>query len=113
VPVNRVLTRIRETREQRYSLFRGFFRGITDESESEEDQPRLHSVAISSGAAAIGKTLGALDLARLGVEVSAVRRRNVRTLTPNAETRIEEGDVVVLLGVERDLAAAEIKLMQG
>ncbi|HKA44624.1 MAG TPA: monovalent cation:proton antiporter-2 (CPA2) family protein [Burkholderiales bacterium] len=113
VPLNRVLVRIRETREQRYSLFRGFFRGITDEAESEEDQPRLHSVAILTGAAAIGKTLGALDLGQLGVEVSAVRRRNVRTLTPNDETRLEEGDVVVLLGVEQDLAAAEMKLMQG
>src|SRR5262249_30873204 len=113
VPLNRVLVRIRETREQRYSLFRGFFRGITDEAESEEDQPRLHSVAILTGAAAIGKTLGALDLGQLGVEVSAVRRRHVRTPTPNDEPRLEEGDVVVLLGVKQDLAAAEMKLMQG
>ncbi len=46
VPFNRVLRRIRETREQRYSLFRGFFRGMTDEASSEDDaaQPRLHSV---------------------------------------------------------------------
>ena len=99
VPLNRVLARIRETREQRYSLFRGFFRGITDEAESDEDQPRLHSVVIAAGAAAIGRTLGEIDLARLGVEVTAVRRRNVRTLAPDDETRIEEGDVVVLLGV--------------
>ena len=113
VPLNRVLARIRQTREQRYSLFRGFFRGITDEAESEEDQPRLHSIVIVDGAAAIGKTLGEIDLASLNVEVTAVRRRNVRTLTPQAGTRIEAGDVVVLLGVERDLAAAEIKLMQG
>jgi CPA2 family monovalent cation:H+ antiporter-2 len=113
VPLNRVLARIRETREQRYSLFRGFFRGVTDETGSEEDQPRLHSVAVSSGAAAIGKTLGELDLAGLRVQVTAVRRRNVRTLTPDNETRIEENDVVVLLGVERDLAAAEMRLMQG
>ena len=115
VPFNRVLLRIRETREQRYSLFRGFFRGITDEADSEDQaaQPRLHSVTILSGAAAAGKTLGELDLASLNVEVTAVRRRNVRTLTPNAETRIEEGDVVVLLGAEEDLAAAEMKLVQG
>ncbi len=65
VPLNRVLARIRETREQRYSLFRGFFRGITDETESGEGAPRLHSVVISRRAAAVGRTLGEIGLARL------------------------------------------------
>ena len=115
VPLNRVLRRIRETREQRYSLFRGFFRGITDEGDPENQalQPRLHSVMIAPGAAAIGKSLGTIDLASLNVEVTAVRRRNVRTVTPAPDTGVEEGDVLVLLGVEADLAAAEMKLLQG
>jgi CPA2 family monovalent cation:H+ antiporter-2 len=114
-PLNRVLRRIREMREHRYSLFRGFFRGISDEDEAldQEQQPRLHSVPIGAGAAAIGTTLADLDLAGLDVEVTAVRRRNVRTMTPAPETRIEEGDVLVLLGAAEDLAAAEIKLLQG
>jgi len=34
-------------------------------------------------------------------------------VTPDAETRIEESDVLVLLGAEDDLAAAEMKLLQG
>jgi len=115
VPLNRVLARIRETREQRYSLFRGFFRGITDESDSSGEawQPRLRSVTIEPGAAAVGKTLGAIGLETLRVEVTAVRRRNIRGVAPAPDTRIEEGDVLVLLGSEQDLAAAEIRLMQG
>jgi CPA2 family monovalent cation:H+ antiporter-2 len=115
LPLNRVLRRIRETREQRYSLFRGFFRGITDEDEERDEavQPRLHSVTVSDRSAAIGRTLGEIDLARLGVQVTAVRRRNIRGVAPEAGTRIEEGDVLVLLGTEEDLAAAEIRLMQG
>jgi CPA2 family monovalent cation:H+ antiporter-2 len=114
-PLNRVLRRIREMREHRYSLFRGFFRGISDEhgDADQKMQPRLHSVMIVPGAAAIGKSLGELDLARIRVEVTAVRRRNVRTTTPAADTRIEENDVVVLLGAEGDVAAAEMKLVQG
>jgi CPA2 family monovalent cation:H+ antiporter-2 len=68
---------------------------------------------IAPGASAIGKSLGELALADLQVEVTAVRRRNVRTVTPAPDTRIAEGDVVVLLGVEGDLAAAEMKLLQG
>jgi CPA2 family monovalent cation:H+ antiporter-2 len=113
VPLNRVLRRIRDTREHRYSLFRGFFRGITDENADEADQPRLHSVTIAPGAKAIGKTLGEIGLESLSVEVTAVRRRNIRGVAPEPATRIEEGDVLVLLGAEEDLAAAEIKLIQG
>ncbi len=115
VPLNRVLNRIRETREQRYSLFRGFFRGMTDaDSDGDEaDQPRLHSVVITPRAAAIGRTLGETGLGRLNVQVTAVRRRNIRGVAPEPATRIEEGDVLVLLGSQKDLAAAEIQLIQG
>ena len=115
VPLNRVLRRIREMREQRYSLFRGFFRGITDESPSADDadQPRLHSVKVAPGAAAIGRTLGDIGLDTFGVEVTAVRRRNIRGVAPESGTRIEEGDVLVLLGAEEELAAAEIRLLRG
>jgi len=114
-PLNRVLRRIREMREHRYSLFRGFFRGISDESDDADQQvqPRLHSVIIAQGAAAVGKSLGELDLAAVNVEVTAIRRRNVRTVTPDSHTRVEEGDVVVLLGAPDDLAAGEMKLIQG
>jgi CPA2 family monovalent cation:H+ antiporter-2 len=115
VPLNRVLRRIRETRERRYELFRGFFRGITDEAEGSDQalQQRLHSVLVTRGASAIGRQLQELELAKDRVEVTAVRRRNVRTAAPAPDMRIEEGDVVVLLGSEAAVAAAEIKLLQG
>ncbi len=117
VPLNRVLRRIRDTREQRYSLLRGYFHGATDAAEdvARQAQKLLHSVLIAPGAAAIGKTLGELGFARLGlgVEVKAVRRRNVLAQAPQPDARIEAGDVLVLLGSEQDCAAAEMKLMQG
>lgn len=113
-PLNRVLRRIRQTRAEQYALFRGFYRGITDVGESEDaSQPRLHSLVIGAGAAAIGKSLGDMDLASLNVAVTAVRRRNVRTVTPHPTMCIEEGDVLVLMGLEEDMAAAEMKLLQG
>lgn len=114
-PLNRVLRRIRETREHHYHLFRGFFRGVTDERDDDGSapHPRLHSVLVTQGADCIGKTFAELDLGALHVEVSAVRRRNVRTIEPGPATVIEEGDVIVILGTEEDVAAAEIKLMQG
>ena len=115
VPLNRVLRRIRETREQRYGLFRGFYRGVTDEVDDENDrqQPRLHSVMLPPGSAAVGKTLRNLDLRRLHVEVTALRRRNIRSSMPDLETVLAEGDVLVLRGGQEELADAEIFLMQG
>ena len=113
-PLNRVLRRIRETREHRYSLFRGFYHGMTDEAEeADEHQPRLHSVIVTAGAKAIGRTLAEMALQDLNIEVTAVRRHKVRKTTPAPDMLIEEGDVLVLLGVPEDLAAAEMKVLQG
>ncbi len=115
VPLSRVLRRIRDTREQRYSVLRGYFHGATDAAEdaAHKAQKLLHSVLIAPGAAAIGKTLAELDLARLAVEVKAMRRHNVHDQAPQPDARLEAGDVLVLLGSEQDCAAAEMKLLQG
>ena len=115
VPFNRVLQRIRETREERYGLFRGFYHGVTDEDEDATDrmQIRLHSVLIANRAAAIGRTLQDLDLDRFNVEVTAIRQRNIRNQSPDPETRLQEGDVVVLRGVQESLVLADMYLLKG
>jgi CPA2 family monovalent cation:H+ antiporter-2 len=115
VPIRRVLEQIRRVREQRYSLLRGFFHGHSDEHEDwdEDVQPRLHSVSLEPSSYAVGRTLGELDLARRGAEVTLVRRRSIRASDPGPETRLEAGDVVVLRGTPEALAATELRLMQG
>lgn len=113
VPFQRVLQRIRTTREQRYSVFRGFYRGVTDEGADQAEPVRLHSVMLPPGAAAIGRSLEALALRTSRVEVTAIRRRNIRSLAPTADTLLAEGDVVVLRGRESDLVRAEMTLLQG
>jgi CPA2 family monovalent cation:H+ antiporter-2 len=113
-PLNRVLKRIRQTRSERYSLLRGFYHGLSDRDRDEEDdhQPRLHSIWLTPGAAAIGQTLDDLDLDQFLCEVSAIRRRGIRAIEPAAETRLEEGDVVVVLGTAEAVSAAEQRLLQ-
>jgi len=115
VPINRVLKRVRQTRAARYSTMRGFFHGESDRKEDvfDGDEPRLHSVPLVAGAYAIGRTLGELAVSEHGVEVTAVRRRNIRALEPSAETRFEVGDVVVLLGVPVALTLVEERLLKG
>jgi CPA2 family monovalent cation:H+ antiporter-2 len=112
VPLNRVLARIRAIREERYSLFRGFFHGATDAADAADNlQPRLHSVLLTERSAAVGRTLAELDL-RGKVEITGVRRRGTRPAVPQADYRFEAGDVVVLLGRPEGLALAERRLLQ-
>jgi CPA2 family monovalent cation:H+ antiporter-2 len=112
VPLNRVLSRIRAIREERYSLFRGFFHGATDAADAADNlQPRLHSVLLTERSAAVGRTLAELDL-RGKVEITGVRRRGSRPAVPQADYRFEAGDVVVLLGRPDGLAFAERRLQQ-
>ncbi len=114
VPLNRVVRRIREIRNQRYSLMRGFFHGASDVGDGiEAHEARLHSVTVPAGAPTIGRALGELMLDEFGVSVPAVRRRGIRGLQPGVETRIEAGDVVVLLGLPAGLEAAEQRLLSG
>ncbi|ARU32567.1 potassium transporter [Sulfuriferula sp. AH1] len=115
VPLSRVLKKLRNVREQRYGLLRGFFRGATDEDAqlNETAQPRLLSVLITEQAAAAGKTIEQTGLAELGVEVLVVRRRNIRGLDPQPDMQILAGDVLVLRGIPENLATAEIQLLQG
>jgi K+:H+ antiporter len=112
VPLNRVLARIRAIREERYSLFRGFFHGATDAADAAENlQPRLHSVLLTERSAAVGHTLADFDLKGL-VEVTGVRRRGMRSTVPESDYRFEAGDVVVLLGRPEDLAIVERRLLR-
>ncbi|NDP42810.1 MAG: potassium transporter [Aromatoleum sp.] len=113
IPLNRVLKRIRTIREERYSLFRGFFHGITDAADAADNlQPRLHSLLLPDRADAIGRPLAELGLDGM-VEVTGVRRRGARPQRPAPDWVFEQGDVVVLLGRSGELAAAERILLNG
>ena len=116
VPLNRVLRRLRDVRQERYQVLRGgFFPGATDEDavSSDAEQPRLRTVVVGASAAAVGKTLGALNLATMGIQVTAVRRTGTREVNPSPEELVREGDVLVLLGTQEHLAQAEIRILQG
>ncbi len=115
VPVARVVRRVREARNQRYRLLRGYFHGIGDDDGSPEDESheRLHSVPIDVGAAAVGRRLADLELASIGADVTAVRRRGIRGADPSPEMTLQVGDVVVLRGVPESIELAEERLLQG
>lgn len=86
VPMRRIVRRIRDARVDRYRLLREFFRGGDAPSGGGEDADRLHSVPLPEGAAAVGRTLAELDLARDRVLVAALVRQGRRKLAPSPET---------------------------
>ena len=116
VPLNRVVKRIRLFREERYQMFKGYFRGTSDESAEfgNNEQLTLHPVEIGSNAYANKKSLRHIDLAEFGVEVQHLRRPDMRTdIMPRPDIVLMEGDVVVLLGTQQGITAAEMYLTSG
>ena len=111
VPLRRVVHRVQAARSERYASLRGYFHGMDDLADDEEHlQVRLHSVPLQGKAAAIGKTMGSLNLSELGAEITAVRRGKVR-LPFSADMQLEAGDVVVLRGAAEAIERAEKQLL--
>jgi len=114
VPVSHVLRQVQTVRRDRYRMLRGFFHGAAGEDEVEESyRVRLHSVALPSGAYAVGNRLADLDLEKRGVVVTAVRRGGISGPQPSIDTRLVGGDVLVLYGTPEALNEAEKILLEG
>ena len=112
-PLARVLRRIRAVREEHYSLLLGFYRGASDSSETDEDARVLHTVQLSAGAQAVGRSWRdvAASFAGEAVEVAQVRRGGERLPRPNDDFVFAAGDAVVLLGARRAVTAMELHLL--
>lgn len=115
VPLNRVVKRIRLFREERYKLFKGYFHGMSDVESDDlvNQQARLHSVIITGGAFAVGRSLNEMQLDVFEVEVKAIRRPNSNGALLDERSLLAEGDVIVLLGLPTGLTNAENALLTG
>lgn len=110
VPMRRVVRRVEELRDERYSLLRGYFHGTDDVGEDGHEQVRLQSVPVDARADAVGRTLAELGLYDLGVEVTAIRRHGIRGVEPDPSTKLRENDIIVIRGLPEHLAKAEERL---
>jgi CPA2 family monovalent cation:H+ antiporter-2 len=113
VPMRRVLRRVEEMRDARYSLLRGYFHGADDDADdAEHEQVRLQSVPVGAKSDAIGMTLEALGLTGAGIKVTAIRRHGIRGVEPAPDTKLRADDILVLRGLPDNLAAAEERLLR-
>ena len=116
VPMRRVIRKVQEQRDQRYSLLRGYFHGADDDSPdiSDEAQERLGIVSISSSCACIGQTVSTLRplLARHNTTLAGLRRADGVQVMPQDTTAIQAGDTLVISGKPFNLAEVEAALLQ-
>lgn len=114
VPLNRVVKRIRLFREERYKIFKGFFRGVSDADNVTAALPQLHSVEVYKNFYSHGTRLDHLPFEDFAVEVKQLRRPNMpEPVAPRPDLVLAEGDVLVLLGSNTALIAMEVYLISG
>ena len=110
VPGQQVVRSVRDARDSRYGLLRGFFATAAEDDDKTTRLTHLHSLVLKEGAAAVGKTLAVLHLAELGVTVVSVRQAKrsatstpgtagIKDTTPSQAQPLAAGDVIVLKGL--------------
>ena len=113
VPMRRVIRIIRDARDARYRLLRGYFHSAADDSVEELHQARLMSITLPPAAAWIGRRLADLALPALGVQVVSVRKASGRVVIADDTIELAGGDTLVISGLPEPLARAEARLLQG
>jgi CPA2 family monovalent cation:H+ antiporter-2 len=113
VPMRRVIRLIRDARDARYSLLRGYFHGSDDDTSEELQQARLFSITLPMAAACLGQPLSNQALHATGVQVVSVRLANGRVVGAEDQLVLGGGDTLVLSGLPEPLALAEEKLLRG
>jgi len=99
VPLSRVIKKIREFRESKYEIFKGYFKGISDEKDDLINQHQLHSIEIKNKSFLNGKLLSDIPFEEYGISINHLRRPNMlEDIEPRGDLRLNTGDVVVILG---------------
>jgi monovalent cation:H+ antiporter-2, CPA2 family len=114
IPLNRVVKRIRLFREERYKMFKGYFRGVSDADTATAALPQLHSVEMYKNFYAHGLRLDHIPFEDFAVEVKQLRRQNMpEPIAPRPDIILTEGYILVLLGSNAALIAMEVYLISG
>ncbi len=113
VPMRRVIRTVQDQRDARYSLLRGYFHGVDDDTVDEMDHARLNTFTMPIAAKTLNIPLGDLALHALGVRVVSVRRAGGLLVKVDDQCMLQEGDTLVLSGKPEALALGQDKLLRG
>ena len=99
VPLSRVIKKIREFRESKYEIFKGYFKGVSDEKDDLINQHQLHSIEIKNKSFLNGKLLSDIPFEEYGISIHHLRRPNMlEDIEPRDDLRLNTGDILVVLG---------------
>ncbi len=115
VPSREVIETTDAIREDRYAILRSVFRredaSMLDSRHSHRQQ--LRNVVLPPGAYAVERSIRDLGLHEGDTVVTAIRREGITGRDPAPDTRLREGDVLVLWGTPEELARTESRLLMG
>jgi monovalent cation:H+ antiporter-2, CPA2 family len=115
VPVSRVVHAIGTIRNSRYRVLRNVHRredaGPADEAHIYREE--LKSIVIPPGAWAVGRTVSDVRARGAEIAITGIRRHGILGREPAGDTRLVEGDVVVIYGLPEALEHAEGVLLAG
>jgi CPA2 family monovalent cation:H+ antiporter-2 len=113
-----VLESTEQVRHERYAILRSVFRRrdasrLAEGDDAEPPREQLYTVVLPPGATAVDRSIRDVGLDQGPVTVSAIRREGITGRSPAPETRLREGDVLVLWGRPEDLETVENRLLMG
>ncbi len=110
IPGNIIQNQIDLVRHEGYAMFRGQSMDIDRLAHLERilETSVMDTFFVEEGSAIEGKTLAELDLRRKtgGATVMALIRKGTATTNPRGDFKVEEGDMMVILGSHMDLNKA-------
>ena len=110
VPLARVIKKIRAFRNERYKIFRGYFMGSSEAADDlqGQDQLQLHSIEIKNNFYLLNKQISEIPFDKFNIEIQHLRRQNMlEDIEARLDIRLQGEDVIVILGVPRDLIEFE------
>lgn len=113
VPVDRVMSRIRQIRNDRYALLRRLFPGEADIVDSRVSGEQLRAVELPSEGEVDNRIIDDYGLEKLGVSVTSLLRDNTQTSEPDRQSPLQPGDTLILCGTATALDQAEAAIRGG
>ena len=106
IPLGRIVKKIRSFRSERYSMFRGYFKGSTDISDdfSGQEQLELHSIEVKRNLTLMGSKLENIHFEDFNIQIQYLRRPNMlENIDPRPDIILDDGDILVILGLQQNI----------
>jgi CPA2 family monovalent cation:H+ antiporter-2 len=115
MPVSTVLQRVQRARRDRYRQLKGFFFGAGADVTHLQNKAKqqLHAITLTEHCVCVGKTIDAMQLANLNIEVRQLKRGHHEIAAPGNDEVLHAGDTLLLMGPPEAMEAAEQRLLSG